>query len=135
MTITETAPWLEGVDAEELEALRVADPHIALRVEEIARALWSFVWIDSEDPENSRGEVDVYVEDGRAMISLQTWVHDSEDLTNRNVQPLITTTAVDGTEAREQIRAIIHWHLCHEADEFMDFGGEKPFWPHHEGEA
>jgi hypothetical protein len=51
--------------------------------------------------------------------------------------PLIVTHGVRlGMDPKQQIRELIHWHLCHEADEQMWFKDRdegyvsQPFYPH-----
>jgi hypothetical protein len=124
MTMTETAPWMTDLN------LRGLDPGIKTAVRELAKELWTFRWIDVDSPDDNRGEVEVYAEGGKARLELAVWVHDTEHPEVREVSILRVNADVTTAPAQEQIRSLIHWYLCHEADECLSFDDVIPFWPH-----
>ena len=76
---------------------------------------------------------DVSVDREASKLHLEVWVHNTDEPENEELQPLHATIDVDPyMPPEQQIRALIHWYLCHEADEQMWFGPERPFYPHDE---
>ena len=94
-----------------------------------AETLWNFHW--GRDGDEPTGRIELAVEDGTLCLELETWVADSDGNSDA-VKPLTVTVPVDAFRLpEEQIRALVHAHLCHEADEQLWFGDSRPFHPHH----
>jgi hypothetical protein len=90
--------------------------------------LWTFQW--SLDRANNFGEVSLDRETQRLV--LHTNPLDSDD-PEGDALSLILSRDIDFNVSPEQnIRDLIHFHLCHEADEQMWFNNERPFYPHNE---
>ena len=92
--------------------------------------LQTFQWSCGADRGNNQGEI--YVDREDRKLHLRVWCFDNEDDDPEAwVQPLDVTQDIVLREGpREQIRDLIHGYLCHEADEQMWFGEERPFYPH-----
>ena len=107
------------------------DPDDAGLAHLFATVLWTFHW--GRDGEEAHGTIGLVVEDGVLCLELETWVTDSDTL-SPEIKPLSFTVPVDRFRLpEEQIRSMVHAHLCHEADERLWFGDDRPFHPH--GEA
>jgi hypothetical protein len=100
---------------------------IDLAMDAIESELETFQWAYPDRSEN-RGEIEVDRDD--KQLNLIVWCRDNEDPDNEEVKPLRVTKPVTSQDARIQIRSIIHDYLCHEADEQMWFGEDRPFYPH-----
>lgn len=87
-----------------------------------------FQWAFPDRSEN-RGEV--YVEDDQLVLVV--YVRDNESPDNEDVHPLRVTTDLNiYQDPQVAVRELIHMFLCHEADEQIWFGNERPFYPHEE---
>jgi acetone carboxylase gamma subunit len=64
-------------------------------------------------------------------LEMTIWVRDTEDPDNEELVGLIGKRDITDHDGRDQVRAMIHQYLCHEADEQLEFGGERPFYPEH----
>lgn len=97
----------------------------------IEAELYSFQWAHPDRGEANRGEVHVDRENRR--LCLVTWTLDNESPDQDELRPLdVSQDIVLDEEPRDQVRDLIHGYLCHEADEQMWFGEERPFYPHHQ---
>jgi hypothetical protein len=95
----------------------------------IDKELETFQWSYGLDRSNNRGEVSVDREQN--LLRLEVWVADNDDPDDDTVKPLIVTIPINPLyDPREQIRDLIHLYLCHEADEQIWFGNDRPFYPH-----
>lgn len=104
------------------------DPDDTLLARLFAEILWTFHW--GRDREEPFGTVGLTVRDGRLALELSTWVLDS-DSTESELKPLTVVGLVNHHDRpEEQIRRLVHGHLCHEADELMWFGTDRPYHPH-----
>lgn len=109
--------------------------------------LWDFQW--SITRSENLGEIDVDYRDDSPSLVLSVWAvnNDNPDDGDYALTPLLAVTPIDFPPrlignpsdielqrwARQEIRRIIHMHLCHEADEQLWFGDhERPFHPHQE---
>lgn len=112
-----------------IKRLEVADMYNDV-MDAIDQELQSFQWSCGADRGNNRGEIDVDRDNRR--LHLRVWCADNEDDDpDAEWKPLDVWCDIALDEApREQIRSLIHYHLCHEADEQIWFGGERPFHPH-----
>lgn len=103
------------------------DPDDAPLVRAFAQALWTFAWSQGED---ELGAVEVFVRDGLPYLRLVTWVLDSDSGRDRprllNAEIAISRF----TLPEEQIRHLVHAHLCRQADKQLWFDGKRPFHPH-----
>jgi len=80
------------------------------------------------------GEMVVDREAGNLVMTVYCSNTDTPD--DPNVVPLKVTVSVNQfQDPKEQIRAVIHYHLCHEADEQMWFDNERTFYPHEHANA
>lgn len=96
--------------------------------DEIDAELQTFQWAYPNRGEN-RGEV--WVDRERNELVLEVWVLDNDNPDSDEVRPLIVRIPIsEDEEPRSQIRKLIHGYLCHEADEQMWFGDDRPFHPH-----
>lgn len=120
----EIAKTLADFDDVELDADMVS----AIRA--LTEAIWTFEWAGRED-----AQVCIYNDEGVPRLRLDVWTQDSEDTVNKeetHVGPLAVSRDIEPwVDARQQIRNIIHWHLCHEVDEVLLFNGERPFYAVH----
>lgn len=91
--------------------------------------LEDFQWAYPDRGEN-RGEIHVNREEKK--LHLVIWCRDNDDPGDESVHPLDVSKDITLDDARDQIRAIIHDYLCHEADEQIWFGNERPYYPHEE---
>jgi len=85
---------------------------------------------------------EVYVDREANMLRLDVYVIDTDEPDEEERKGLTFSREVDPyKDPHQQIRELIHWHLCHEADEQMWFtyenpalpGGiyvDRPFYPH-----
>lgn len=81
--------------------------------------------------EYNRGEITVDRENHKLILVV--WTQDNENPEQEEIGPLDVVTDITLNEdAEQQIRGLIHWYLCHEADEQMWFGNDRIFYPHHE---
>jgi hypothetical protein len=95
----------------------------------IDKELETFQWSYGLNRADNRGEVSVDREGER--LRLEVWVADNETPDNDEAKPLIVTLPISPyIDPREQIQNLIHGYLCHEADEQMWFGDDRPFYPH-----
>lgn len=94
---------------------------------EIEEELKTFQWAYPDRGDN-RGEVQVNHEEQKLVLIV--WCRDNDDPDSDEIKPLIVTMPITDDDPQDQIRAIIHGYLCHEADEQMWFGEERPFYPH-----
>jgi hypothetical protein len=113
----------------QLDHLRPQYPPLILeRAQQVNHLLWTFEWTYPDG--QSRGELHVDTDHGLLNLILEVWVPDNDDADDRTTRALAVTRAIDTRPAAQQIRATIHWFLCHEADEQMLFDGARPFDPH-----
>jgi hypothetical protein len=97
-------------------------------IREFEAVLDDFQWAFPDRSEN-RGEVTIE-EDGTTLL-LTVWTHDNENADDDHVHPLEVRTDINFRRSPEDnIRDLIHGWLCHEADEQMWFGMERPYYPH-----
>jgi hypothetical protein len=109
----------EGIDPDDIQLARL-----------FTEVLWTFHW--GRDGEEAQGTVGLTVEDGTLHLELETWVADSDSLDD-TIKPLSFSVPVDRFRSpADQIRAIVHAHLCHEADERLWFDVARPYHPHAE---
>jgi hypothetical protein len=102
---------------------------IDIMMDAIDRELETFQWSYGLDRSDNRGEV--YVDRDAKQLILEVWVADNDTPDDDTVKPLIVTVPIEAyIEPREQIRHLIHMYLCHEADEQIWFGEDRPFYPH-----
>jgi hypothetical protein len=98
-------------------------------MDSIDEELQTFQWSYGLDRANNRGEMTVDREE--QLLRLEVWVADNDTPDDPEIKPLIVTVPVSITlPPREQIRNLIHLYLCHEADEQIWFGNERPYYPH-----
>lgn len=100
---------------------------VAEAMDALESVLDTFQWAYPDRSEN-RGEVELNRETSELILCV--WVRDNEDPDDESVKELHATIPVTTQDAPEQIRALIHDFLCHEADEQMWFGESRPFYPH-----
>lgn len=93
----------------------------------IEAELDNFQWA-YPDRANNRGEVEVDRDTGELVLIV--WVADNDTPEDNTAKPLRASIPVGFDNARFQIRYLIHMYLCHEADEQIWFGEERPFYPH-----
>lgn len=97
----------------------------------IDRELDHFQWA-TPGRDGERGTITV--DYGSWELLLEVWCQDNDgdptDPTFEELKPLTVRVPLTNTDPRLQIRDIIHKYLCHEADEQMWFGDERPFHPH-----
>jgi hypothetical protein len=111
----------------------IATPHqswltfIEPVMNELDAELETFQWA-YPDRNYNRGEIHVERESGQLVMVV--WCRDNDDPDNEEVKPLRVSRGITTQEPRQQIRGIIHEYLCHEADEQIWFGNERPFYPH-----
>lgn len=108
----------DGIDPDDIQIARL-----------FTEILWNFHW--GRDRGEPNGEIDLAVVDGVLNLRLQVWVHDN-DSDDPTIKPLEVLMAVHSGSPEQQVRSIIHTFLCHEADEQMWFGNERPYHPHAE---
>lgn len=101
-------------------------------MDDLEKELETFQWAYGVRRDNNRGEIHVDREEMRLVM--EVWVADNEDADSEEVKPLIVSLEITHHEPRDQIRSLIHQFLCHEADEQIWFGNERPFHPHQENE-
>ena len=101
----------------------IAMPDIYDALDEV---LDTFAWA-YQDRDQLRGEVHVDRDEHRLVLIV--YVRDSDSL-DEEVAPLTVSAAITQAHPQDQIRELIHWYLCHEADEQMWFGQERVFYPH-----
>jgi hypothetical protein len=80
-----------------------------------------------------RGEMSLNRDTER--LELVVFVNDNDSPTglDEDLLPLIVgCDVVYDVAPQQQIRALIHWFICHEADEQMYFAGERTFYGHDE---
>jgi hypothetical protein len=119
--VAEVLKQFEGMDL---------DIDMVAAIRGLVREIWTFEWLGRSD-----AEIDVELVDGLPKLSLRVWVNSTDDPEGDKEEsygPLGVFTDVERyVEPRQQIRSIVHWHLCHEVDELLSFGGEQPFYPKH----
>jgi hypothetical protein len=93
----------------------------------IERELDTFQWAYAGRSDN-RGEI--YVGRDTRELHMEVWVADNETPDDEEVKPLQVTIGITDQNPRDQIRNLIHQYLCHEADEQMWFGNDRPYYPH-----
>lgn len=100
---------------------------IDLAMDAIEVELETFQWAYPGRAEN-RGEIEVNRDNN--LLQLVVWCRDNDDPGDEEFKPLLVTKPVTSQGAKVQIQSIIHDYLCHEADEQMWFGEDRPFYPH-----
>jgi hypothetical protein len=100
---------------------------IELAMDAIEIELETFQWA-FPDRSYNRGELNV--DRDKKELHLVVWCPDNDDPYNEEVKPLLVSKPVTSQGPRVQIRDLIHEYLCHEADEQMWFGDDRPFYPH-----
>jgi hypothetical protein len=101
-----------------------------LTADDIEKVLDTFQWAYPDRGYN-RGEL--HLDRGSMELVLEVWVPDNDDPDSDEAKPLIVRVPLDDEDPEDQIRNLIHGYLCHEADEQMWFGNERPYHPHQEG--
>lgn len=125
---TDSAYWyLKRIHADELLAM----------YDRLDEACDTFQWGPAEA---LKGEV--HLDREANMLRLDVYVLDTDEEDPEETKGLTFSREVDPyIEPREQIRALIHWHLVHEADEQMwwieniperGWQMDRPFYPHNE---
>lgn len=104
--------------------------YIQRAMDDIEKVLETFQWANGVRRDQNRGEI--HVDRDQQKLVLEVWVADNEDPEDDSVKPLNVSVDIDYHAPWDQIRGIIHQFLCHEADEQMWFGEERPFHPHQE---
>jgi hypothetical protein len=103
-----------------------------LRIDEIMDAiekeLDTFQWCYGVNRGDNRGEITL--DRNEVKLVLEVWTSDNDDPDNDDLKPLLVSVDINYEEPREQIRNLIHGYMCHEADEQIWFGDERPFYPH-----
>lgn len=97
-------------------------------IHDLIEAIWTFEWRGRED-----AEFDLVYEDDRPTLKLTVWVTDSDD-DDEELKPLTVAQPVRLTAsvgAEQQMRELVHWHVCHEVDERLSFNHELVFYPEH----
>jgi hypothetical protein len=112
------------VDIQEIEVKQAID----YVMDAIERELDIFQWSYGLNRADNRGEMSV--DRDAKLLRLEVWVADNDTPDDPEIKPLIVTIPVTHGEARGQIRNLIHFYLCHEADEQIWFGNERPYYPH-----
>lgn len=108
----------------------IAPSSIYTRAQEIEDALDTFLW-HSPDHGDVGGDAFIVNDEGPwPELELVLWVIDSQDPDGVR-RPLRFGTPISMGDAREQVRDLLREALLHELDEQIDFGGERPFFPHH----
>jgi hypothetical protein len=98
-------------------------------MDDIEHELDKFQWSYGLNRADNRGEVSV--DRGAHLLRLEVWVADNDTPDDPEVKPLIVTIPIAPyISPREQIRNLIHMYLCHEADEQIWFGNDRPYYPH-----
>lgn len=100
---------------------------IGLAMDAIETELETFQWAYPSRGDN-RGELNIDRDNN--LLQLVVWCRDNDDPDSEEVKPLLVTKPVTSQGAKIQIQSIIHDYLCHEADEQMWFGEDRPFYPH-----
>jgi hypothetical protein len=90
--------------------------------------LETFQWCYGVNRGDNRGEVTL--DRKQVRLVLEVWTSDNDAPDDDELKPLLVSIDVTYEEPREQIRNLIHQYMCHEADEQMWFGDERPFYPH-----
>jgi hypothetical protein len=106
----------------------IADRSIDEIAELIEVELETFQWAYPGRTDN-RGEIGIDYD--TMELVLEVWTRDNDDPSTEVVRPLHVTLPIRRMAPREQIRDIIHQYLCHEADEQMYFGEDRPYYPSH----
>lgn len=107
----------------------MADQGYEQIMDAIAQELQTFQWSCGADRSQNRGEI--WVDRYEKKLTMEVWVNDNEDPGDDKLKPLIVSQSVmEYRDPREQIRDLIHRYLCHEADEQIWFGEERPYYPH-----
>lgn len=97
-------------------------------IEEIESVLDTFQWSFPDRTQN-RGEV--YIDHDKDELVLSVYALDSDNPEDEFVKELLVTVPLSRQQSPEdQIRNLIHLHLCHEADEQMWFGEDRLYYPH-----
>jgi hypothetical protein len=97
----------------------------------LERELDTFQWSYGLNRADNRGEVSVDRDTQR--LRLEVWVADNDTPDDDTAKPLDVSIDISAYhDPREQIRNLIHLYLCHEADEQIWFGNERPYYPHQE---
>jgi len=119
-------------EMEKLRQLRLEDMYN--RLDEVTAG---FQWGQAS---GTLGEV--YLDRDANMLRLDVYVYDTDEEAPDEQKGLVVSMEVDPwMEPHEQVRRLIHFHICHEADEQMWFtykndslpGGiyvDRPFYPH-----
>ena len=122
-------PWLNDIDISQLPEA------VAECVDNMAEVLWTFRWIDPRDPDGNQGEVRVRTDDEKAWLELHVMTHTSENGETPSIMEVVASTQLNAWSTPiDQVRNIIHWHICQEADRLMEFDRQTPFWPPEEEE-
>lgn len=98
----------------------------------LAGAIDIFAW-QRTGQDGTLGEIDIDYKqfpDG-PRLRLLVWTPDNENGDDEPRALSVWAPIVD-SDPREQIRNLIHIYLCHEADEQLWFGNDRPYDPHRE---
>jgi hypothetical protein len=96
---------------------------------EIEHELEIFQWSYGVKRGDNRGEVSV--DRASRRLCLEVWCADNDNDEDDNLKPLNVSVDINTyDEPRQQVRNLIHLYLCHEADEQIWFGEERPYYPH-----
>lgn len=100
--------------------------------DELDKVLDTFQWAY---PDRGQLRGDIEVDRAAHRLVLTVFVQDSDnfdpqDEHHEQLEALTVSAAVTKAHPQDQIRELIHWFLCHEADEQMWFGNERVFYSH-----
>jgi hypothetical protein len=100
-------------------------------MDEIERELETFQWSYGMNRADNRGEIHVDREECRLVLEVWTADNEQDENGDNTLKPLNVSVPVTIHQGpRTQIRSLIHLYLCHEADEQIWFGDERPYYPH-----
>lgn len=100
--------------------------------DDMDKVLDTFQWA-YQSREYNRGEVTLNRETGR--LELVIFVSDNDDLEGLDKETIPLVAGADFNPWKNpavQVRELIHWFICHEADEQLWFDREQIFYPHNE---
>jgi hypothetical protein len=105
-------------------------------MDKLNEELETFQWSYGMDRSNNRGEIYVDREEHRLVLEVWTADNDQDENGDDTLKPLnVSVPITTYPEPREQIRNLIHLYLCHEADEQIWFGDERPYYPHQDNDG
>lgn len=119
------------------ETSDAVSPGMKKKLREIEDILWNFEW---KSPHYGSVGGDAFffeeLENGRMRIGLTLYVVDSDEDPEsedfEGVKALNSSINMDEYEpAPAFLQGFIHAFICHEADEQIWFGDERPFYPEH----